>query len=188
MKNLLLALAISLGIVACGDESVGGPDVIDLDTDRDVSDVDIENPDVDVVEDTDADADVVEDVVDTDSEGSDVVACPDLDDDGVCDDDDNCIDVVNEDQTDSDSDGIGDACETCETFEVELVNVESLGLSQAKIDIGDADPADVVCVSTDSCPVRRVEDLEMNQIIYRNDRRTECTITCTLDGAECLGL
>lgn len=91
MKNLLLALAISIGIVACGDDSIGSPDVTELDTDRDVSDVDIENPDV--VEDTDADVEVTEDVVDTDSEGGDVAPDveTDVDVEPACVQDDDCL-------------------------------------------------------------------------------------------------
>ncbi len=37
----------------------------------------------------------------------------DLDDDGVADDDDNCVAVKNEDQTNSDGDPLGDACDNC---------------------------------------------------------------------------
>ena len=37
--------------------------------------------------------------------------CPDSDQDGICDDVDNCVDTYNPNQTDSDGDGIGDACE-----------------------------------------------------------------------------
>ena len=36
----------------------------------------------------------------------------DEDDDGIADDDDNCINDANSDQADSDGDGVGDACET----------------------------------------------------------------------------
>jgi hypothetical protein len=40
-------------------------------------------------------------------------ACPDADQDGVCDDDDNCPTVANPNQEDGDSDGVGDACDNC---------------------------------------------------------------------------
>jgi len=39
--------------------------------------------------------------------------CDDSDEDGVCDEDDNCVDTANEDQADLDSDGLGDVCDTC---------------------------------------------------------------------------
>ena len=39
--------------------------------------------------------------------------CVDTDDDGVCDDEDNCADTANVDQGDADADGAGDACDVC---------------------------------------------------------------------------
>ena len=50
----------------------------------------------------------------TDYNGTwDVVCCTDTDEDGVCDDDDNCPNVDNEDQANSDGDTHGDACDNC---------------------------------------------------------------------------
>lgn len=41
-------------------------------------------------------------------------ACPDADQDGICDADDNCPDDTNRDQADADDDGTGDVCEILE--------------------------------------------------------------------------
>ncbi|MCO4773224.1 MAG: hypothetical protein KDA24_24535 [Deltaproteobacteria bacterium] len=41
------------------------------------------------------------------------VTCVDSDNDGVCDEDDNCVDDANPDQEDGDLDGAGDACDVC---------------------------------------------------------------------------
>lgn len=39
--------------------------------------------------------------------------CPDVDQDGICDEDDNCRTTPNPEQEDEDGDGIGDACDNC---------------------------------------------------------------------------
>nr|WP_242589569.1 putative metal-binding motif-containing protein [Corallococcus macrosporus] len=50
------------------------------------------------------------DGIDQDCDGSDLPAVVDSDGDGVADDVDNCPAVPNPDQTDTDQDGVGDAC------------------------------------------------------------------------------
>lgn len=47
-------------------------------------------------------------------------SCPDADDDGVCNVDDNCRDLANPDQADIDNDDKGDACDTCTDVDRDL--------------------------------------------------------------------
>jgi len=45
-----------------------------------------------------------------------VAQCPDDDEDGVCNSEDNCQTIANIDQLDTDEDGVGDACDNCPTI------------------------------------------------------------------------
>jgi hypothetical protein len=49
--------------------------------------------------------------------GNRYTCCEDADEDGVCDDVDNCPDTYNPDQDDMDNDGVGDACDICPGYD-----------------------------------------------------------------------
>jgi PKD repeat protein len=69
----------------------------------------------------------------TDTTGMDFYATPkDTDSDGVIDKDDNCLDVSNPSQVDTDSDGYGDACDTVGTISGTVTD-ESTGLGIAGV-------------------------------------------------------
>jgi hypothetical protein len=68
--------------------------------------------------------------------------CIDSDDDGVCDDADNCPDTPNEPQDDSDGDGVGDLCDACHGAE-----------GQPDTD------QDGICDDSDLCPATPDPDL-----------------------------
>ncbi|MFN3200732.1 MAG: fibrinogen-like YCDxxxxGGGW domain-containing protein [Bradymonadia bacterium] len=59
--------------------------------------------------------------------------CPDGDDDGVCDESDNCPVTANADQADGDGDGLGDVCDACPAGQAD-------------------DDGDDVCDDVDNCP------------------------------------
>lgn len=91
---------------------------------RDQSDIDDDGKGdaCDSCDDRDSDRDGVKNCVDEcpDEAGvADRNGCPepeeaDRDGDGVKDDDDNCVSISNQDQKDIDSDGLGDACDSCD--------------------------------------------------------------------------
>jgi hypothetical protein len=98
--------------------------------------------------------------------------CTDPDDDGICDDIDNCPDVANGDQADSDSDGLGNLCDACpndpdndaDNDEIcgDIDNCPAIanpgqldsdgdGIGDACDECPDAD-GDGVCDAVDNCP------------------------------------
>ncbi len=136
---LFLSLILSTGITACG----GGGDNDDSESDPTPSS-------------TPSGADP--------TPTTEPVADADFDDDGVNDDVDNCVDIANADQRDSDVNGEGDACDpmpTTYTFESQIIQSESavsytgqtkrhVLISNLNRDIantaedGTADPADIL--------------------------------------------
>ena len=59
-------------------------------------------------------------------------SCIDTDNDGLCDTEDNCPSVVNEDQADGDGDGVGDACDNCAPFyNPDQIDADANGIGDA---------------------------------------------------------
>lgn len=74
--------------------------------------------------------------------------CSDIDEDGVCDEVDNCVNTPNADQTDANNNGIGDACEVCCDFPV---GDPIASTDQACNQGGGIAVADVLCVDVVCC-------------------------------------
>ena len=78
--------------------------------------------------------------------------CIDSDEDGVCDQDDNCVNTPNPDQADVDDDGVGDACDNCPgTPNPNQEDGDGDGIGDACEDCSDVDE-DGVCDVDDNCP------------------------------------
>ncbi len=78
----------------------------------------------------------------------------DIDGDVVCDGVDNCPDDANEDQIDTDSDGLGDICDVCKNDPDNDIDGDTIC---GDVDICPGDPdndidGDVVCGDVDNCP------------------------------------
>lgn len=81
--------------------------------------------------------------------------CDDADGDDVCLEDDNCPDTYNPDQTDSDNDGFGDACDAC-PFDADN-DIDGDGIcgdvDACPFDADNDIDGDGVCGDVDNCPI-----------------------------------
>ena len=116
LSKLTLALFLALSVTACGDGSSNSnddsqPEIVDSDGDG-VADGNDAFPN-DANETADTDGDGVGDNGDAFPDDANETA--DTDGDGVGDNGDNCLDTANTDQTDSDANGDGDACDPMPT-------------------------------------------------------------------------
>jgi len=135
----------------CDNDGIG--DACELDTDGDG----IPN-DCDTCDGIDSDGDTVPDNCDL-CEGND--ASGDTDNDGICDDIDNCISLVNTSQSDCDNDGIGDSCEPDEDGDGVPNDCD---LCQGNDSTGD-DDNDGICNDVENC--------NAYEVVLSNDG-TEC--------------
>ena len=120
-------------------------------------------------------------------------ACLDSDDDGICDEDDNCPANPNPGQEDGDGDGVGDVCDNCpDTANPGQEDSDGDGVGDActaqdmKCDMdgdGDIDRDDIGVIfglrGTTVPPSDPNADLDDNGIININDGRG-CVLLCTL--------
>ncbi|MGE3578397.1 MAG: hypothetical protein AB7I25_08050, partial [Vicinamibacterales bacterium] len=58
-------------------------------------------------------------------------SCIDSDNDGLCDTEDNCAAVVNQDQADGDGDNYGDVCDNCQSYNPDQLDSDSNGVGDA---------------------------------------------------------
>jgi hypothetical protein len=117
-------------------------------------------------------------------------ACVDSDDDGVCDEVDNCPAKANPGQEDRDGDGVGDACDNCPDVPnpgQEDSNKNGIGdaCEIAKCDLdsdGDIDSLDIRAITRlrgkTVPPAPVAADFDNNKFINVNDARG-CTLICT---------
>jgi hypothetical protein len=74
--------------------------------------------------------------------------CTDLDQDGICDEEDNCVQAPNPDQTDANGNGIGDVCEMCCELPGETPAASSIDVCEQS---GGVPVAEVLCQNVVCC-------------------------------------
>jgi len=89
---------------------------------------------------------------DTDGDGQGDMCDPDIDNDGILNEDDNCPTIHNIDQLDSDGDGVGDVCDNCEAMpNPDQLDADSDLVGDACDTNGDSDK-DGIQDDEDNCP------------------------------------
>jgi hypothetical protein len=95
--------------------------------------------------------------------------CADADGDGICDDEDNCVESYNESQADADADGAGDACDVCPADPTDDADFDGVcGLDDNCPDVAnpgqedaDGDGIGDVC---DLCPLDPLNDQDVDGV------------------------
>lgn len=103
-----------------------------------------------------------------------ITICDDSDQDGICDEEDNCPNILNSEQEDMDGDGVGDVCDNCP----EVANPDQLDENQNGI--GDA------CEETGECILEITKTTDVAQVSPGD----EITYNLTLENigtADCTG-
>jgi hypothetical protein len=81
-----------------------------------------------------------------------LASCPDTDNDGICDAEDNCVLVANSDQSDADFDDVGDVCDNCPRhYNPDQIDIDNDGIGVACDTCYDDGTCASPCPAANSC-------------------------------------